>query len=290
MFNFIKKRLIHRALSKALLKAKKQPEICVDKIVVFSDHHKGIRDASDDFRSSEPAYLKALDYYEQHGYTLILLGDSEEFWEVPLEKVIEVNSPILKKEALFFKKGLYYRVFGNHDDVWASKRKVKKYLSKDYPGLITYESIIITVGNKHFFLVHGHQGELLSDHLRYISKLIVKWFWRPYQIITKKKLSRLSGNLKDIQWHDTAIYSWAVKHKNLVTIAGHTHRPIWLSLSHEEQQKQTIPKRKPCYFNTGCCSFSDGDITGIEITAGGMQLIKFSSQSLTPIVLAEQND
>ena len=33
---------------------------------------------------------------------------------------------------------------------------------------------------------------------------------------------------------------------------------------------------KPSYFNTGCCCFSDGDITGIEIANGYIKLIKWS--------------
>jgi len=33
---------------------------------------------------------------------------------------------------------------------------------------------------------------------------------------------------------------------------------------------------KPSYFNTGCCCFSDGDITGIEIAEGCIRLIKWS--------------
>ena len=33
---------------------------------------------------------------------------------------------------------------------------------------------------------------------------------------------------------------------------------------------------KPSYFNTGCCCFSNGDITGIEIADGYIRLIKWS--------------
>lgn len=33
---------------------------------------------------------------------------------------------------------------------------------------------------------------------------------------------------------------------------------------------------KPSYFNTGCCCFCDGDITGIEIADGTIRLIKWS--------------
>ena len=31
----------------------------------------------------------------------------------------------------------------------------------------------------------------------------------------------------------------------------------------------------PCYFNTGCCSFPDGDITGIEIADGAIRLVRW---------------
>lgn len=41
-----------------------------------------------------------------------------------------------------------------------------------------------------------------------------------------------------------------------------------------------ISKEKPCYFNTGCCSYSDGDITGIEINDKKIKLIKWSPASL----------
>ena len=33
---------------------------------------------------------------------------------------------------------------------------------------------------------------------------------------------------------------------------------------------------KPSYFNSGCCCFSDGDITGIEIEDGYIRLIKWT--------------
>lgn len=39
----------------------------------------------------------------------------------------------------------------------------------------------------------------------------------------------------------------------------------------------------PSYFNTGCCCFSDGNITGIEIADGNIQLIKWSMEGDTAI-------
>src|ERR687886_404857 len=38
----------------------------------------------------------------------------------------------------------------------------------------------------------------------------------------------------------------------------------------------------PCYFNTGCCSFGDGDITGIEIAGGEIRLIRWLDDNEDP--------
>jgi hypothetical protein len=39
--------------------------------------------------------------------------------------------------------------------------------------------------------------------------------------------------------------------------------------------QQPVPLATPCYFNTGCCSFGDGDITGIEIADGEIRLVRW---------------
>ena len=33
--------------------------------------------------------------------------------------------------------------------------------------------------------------------------------------------------------------------------------------------------KRPCYFNTGCCSFGDGDITGLEFSEGKVRLVRW---------------
>ena len=109
------------------------------------------------------------------------------------------------------------------------------------------------------------------------------------------------------------MYEWAAKRSGTVIICGHTHQPIFTSKSHLDQleeleekgelqanasdllkQKQVEQthvevkgKRKPCYFNTGCCSFSDGDITGIELENGKIRLVRWDINNLSRTVLIE---
>lgn len=43
-----------------------------------------------------------------------------------------------------------------------------------------------------------------------------------------------------------------------------------------------VPMAIPCYFNTGCCCFIDGDITGIEIADGEIRLVRWPDDDERP--------
>jgi hypothetical protein len=52
-----------------------------------------------------------------------------------------------------------------------------------------------------------------------------------------------------------------------------------------------IPVEPPCYFNTGCCSFGDGDVTGIEIADGRIRLVRWLDNEERPSaqILADES-
>jgi hypothetical protein len=55
-------------------------------------------------------------------------------------------------------------------------------------------------------------------------------------------------------------------------------------LSAEELQAyQPNENPLPCYFNTGCCAFEDGDITGIEIADGEIRLVRWPDDDNRPM-------
>ena len=51
------------------------------KIIVFSDQHKGAKNKADDFAACESNYIAALQYYFNKNFFFINLGDGEELWE-----------------------------------------------------------------------------------------------------------------------------------------------------------------------------------------------------------------
>jgi hypothetical protein len=45
---------------------------------------------------------------------------------------------------------------------------------------------------------------------------------------------------------------------------------------------RVVPMQRPCYFNSGCCCFADGDITGIEIADGEIRLVRWPDDDSNP--------
>ena len=280
--------------------------------IIFSDQHKGAKDAADDFMIAEENYMKALTHYYNEGYTLINLGDCEELWESTPAKVIQKNRLTLLEEAKFLQKDRYYRIFGNHDLEWNYLIPRNQFLKPIFGDkLKVYEGMILQMpyNNRTFdiFLTHGHQGDQRSDGNAF-SKWFVAAIWTPIQRLLDIRMDTVSDSFDLVDLHNIVMYEWTLQEKNTFLISGHTHKPVFVSLDHidrltkqlEKAMKEkdealisslqaSLEKRKkeyegkvliktmaqPTYFNTGCCCFSDGDITGIEITDGFIRLIKW---------------
>lgn len=296
---------INRGLNKAYRIAKiGSLELDEAKFVFLSDQHKGTGDDADDFLASVTSYSDALGYYFDAGYTLLVVGDAEELWEDTPAAVLRTYPEILELENKFHEAGRYMRFWGNHDDEWRNRDQVKRHLGKFFKDLSIRESQRLTVFDRgsdlgEIFIVHGHQGLFFADRFGWLSHLFVRFIWRPIQRIFNIKKNTPATDWRLRHRHDIAMYNWAVGVERLILIAGHTHHPIFpfpertkrlaeeleaireLSLDPEQlaaaeadlrfAQAQEIPS----YFNTGCCCFSDGRITGIEIASGEIRLLRF---------------
>jgi predicted phosphodiesterase len=290
-----------------------------DKYIIFSDMHKGARDLADDFRLSEKNYLTALDHYYNEGYNLICLGDCEELWENKPDSLMKANKASLEAEAKFLKACRYYRSFGNHDLEWKYDFQRMLYLKPIFgDDLIISEGIVLRTNynDKSYtiFLSHGHQGDSRSDGNGF-SKWVVAAIWTPIQRFLEISINTISESIELVDKHNIIMYQWSATQKNLVFISGHTHKPVFASLDHVERLTKKLKlakesgdqeliqsvsaeleKRKaeyagkqfhktmvvPSYFNTGCCCFVDGDITGIEIDNGEIRLIRWKEEKGSP--------
>lgn len=294
-------------------------------IIIFSDQHKGTRNGSDDFRLAEDNYLAALKYYNDHDYYYVNLGDSEELWETTIPGILKHNQPEFNAEKKFAERNSYCKIIGNHDLYWGNDPFAPLLLKNIYGKEIkAYEGILLNleIGNSTLpiFCTHGHQGDAQSDGNAF-SKWFVSYIWGPLQMFLEINTNTPSSNNQLKTLHNQLMYEWSCEQEGLVLITGHTHQPVFKSLTHlerlylelENAQKENdfesiksitaeIPRRRreydflgnsfrdmrPSYFNSGCCCFDDGTITGIEITQGKIHLVKWVNKNGTPArVIAE---
>jgi predicted phosphodiesterase len=267
-------------------------DISKDKFIIFSDHHKGNRDHADDFANNEPNYLAALDYYLLNRFHYINLGDSEELWKYTPEQVISKNITALSHEAKFQENQKYFKTFGNHDITWKNKLDVDKWFKDIFTlPLPVCEGILLktTIGSQPLsvFLTHGHQGDKMSDNNSF-STWIVAHVWRPIQRYLSINVNTPAKDYNLRDRHNIMMYEWSSNKKNLILITGHTHKPVFASGKYSDHENNNIHENfaggkkvhlVPSYFNSGCCCYNDGDITGIEIADGKISLIKWHSQN-----------
>jgi UDP-2,3-diacylglucosamine pyrophosphatase LpxH len=303
-------------------------DVSKDKFVILSDQHKGARSAADDFMLAENNYLAALDYYNQENYHYVNLGDSEELWENGILTVKKYNKATFEKEKLFLQKNAFIKIFGNHDLYWDNDPLAAIMLQQIYEQPVKiHEGLILQtqVNNKplSIYLTHGHQGDLQSDG-NWFSKWFVANVWGPLQAYLEINPNTPATNDHQKTLHNQIMYQWSSRQNNLLLITGHTHQPVFRSLTHLErlyidledaerdgnavktadlqqqinklvkkgEAKFSFPGYRPSYFNTGCCCYDDGDITGIEIADGCMRLVKWEyDKNNTPerIVLEESS-
>ncbi|MFD2527163.1 metallophosphoesterase [Flavihumibacter stibioxidans] len=295
-------------------------------VIIFTDLHKGTRDGADDFAICEANYLAALDYYEANNYYYINLGDSEELWENLLPNVITYNKASFEKEKQFLQRKAFVKLFGNHDLFWGNDPMAPVFLKSiyDQPLKANTGAVLraeLPYGYLDIFCTHGHQGDAQSDG-NVFSKWFVSYIWGPVQSFLEVNTNLPSDNSQMKTLHNQFMYEWSAAQQNLLLITGHTHQPVFNSLTHLERlylqledarEKKDIPaidtilkeiprrqreydhvnhsfrNMKPSYFNAGCCCYADGNITGIEISDGQMRLVKWSKVNGIPQRIIAEN-
>jgi hypothetical protein len=284
--------------------------------IIFSDQHKGTKNGADDFANCEPNYLQALEYYHNNNYCLVSLGDCEELWENKILGVKKHNTLSFEAEKKFSSIGAFVKIYGNHDTYWKNDPFAFLFLKRIYGQEIKiYDGLLLLkkVDGKEIsiFLTHGHQGDGQSDGNKF-SAWFVSNIWAPLQsyLELNPNTPAYEDALKTI--HNSMMYEWSAQHEDMLLITGHTHQPAFTSMTHLERLykklliarnrkaeneiseiETEIQKRKmeykevsadylnlkPTYFNSGCCCYSDGDITGIEIRQNEIMLVKWKQNA-----------
>lgn len=266
---------IKKRLDTLYRQAERLPFTDSDKLVLMSDVHRGDAGHSDDFAHNQTTYFHALTQYEKQGFTYIELGDGDELWENRSPRAIQrAHSGIFWLLARFYADGRLWMLHGNHDMVkrdaaYAQKRYSHYYddrLHRElplFPGIRFPESLVLRhqpSGNE-MLLIHGHQGDWISDGGWMLGRFLVRYLWRPLQLIGINDPTLPAKNHRRREPVERNFTQWALARATTL-IAGHTHRPA-------------LPAPgQPPYINDGCC-VHPRCITAIEIQRGGIALVKW---------------
>jgi len=253
------------------------------KYIILSDIHQGAfawsHDQYDFFWKNKELYHHLLaDYYYPKGFTLIEAGDIEEFWLKRWKKSfdehwkyqLETFTDLYEIRRKFYKDNRYFRLRGNHDNIWRFEDRVQKYLWQDaqLDQLKVYE--FITIG-EHLLLFHGHQMDPLNRDVDCRKGTFWTNVGSVLEFFTDTKLFGIKRPPSGWVEHPQAnlIYNRKIEYDiynkmrlnlthaklaqllNIVLIAGHTHSP------------KCMPEGD-LTFNQGCGVF-EGIQYGIEL-------------------------
>jgi len=230
---------IYDQLNQLKSDAKEVPLEKDDKWVIFSDLHMGDRTSKDDFLRNSKLFKHALEYYYKRKFNLFLNGDVEELQRFSYQKIREKWDDLYQILLKFKKKRKLLKTIGNHDIEFTFDEE----LNSDLP---VAESYLFKHKKGNIFLFHGHQASTFYFRYNKLVGWLLKYLANPLGI---NNYSVAHNSRKQYEIEKRA-YHFSI-YNGIVSVIGHTHRPLFESLSKAERLKVQIENL--------CREFSDED-------------------------------
>jgi len=197
--------------------------------VIFSDLHIGDGGSTDDFKRNSKLFTTALnEYYLKKGHALILNGDVEELQRFQVKKIVKRWEEVYQLFDQFNENEAFYKTIGNHD----LELQLMKNLPFDYSH---YEGLKLKFEDENLFIFHGHQASKKYQEHNELIGFTLKYFANPLGI----KSYSVSHSSKKQYKIEKRVYGFSSFNK-IVSIIGHTHRPLFESLHKIDRLKYKI--------------------------------------------------
>ena len=198
------------------------------RFVILSDLHMGNGGSRDDFRKNGNTVSEVLwNHYYRQGYHLVLNGDIEELQKFQLPRIQESWSSLYSIFDSFHSENRMTKLFGNHDLLLADP-------PEDYPYPV-HESMEICNDRGSLLVYHGHQFSNFLMRYEKLCRYVLKYIAYPLGIMNYSKSPASRKKLKtEIQAYQASCQS------GLISIIGHTHRPLFESLSKSDSLKYRL--------------------------------------------------
>ncbi len=209
-------RLLQKATSITLDKS--------SKILILSDLHMGNGGRRDEFRRNAELVKTMLgSYYLPEKYSLVLNGDVEELFKFPLESIAAEWGELYNLFLKFERNGFFWKTYGNHD---AELLEEKEY----HLASSMVESLKLHYVDETNLILHGHQASvLLWETYPVVSRAVVLFLRYIAKPVGIRNFSTAYNSRRRFVI-EKSIYEFSNQAK-IVSIIGHTHRPLFESLS-----------------------------------------------------------
>ncbi len=187
------------------------------KYVILSDLHLGDGGPKDDLWHNKFLIESLLLYYLQNEYSLILNGDIEDLNKFSYSDIRLSWDSLFSIFREFYQKNRLIKIVGNHD--------IALFNESDYPFPL-HQSFVLHAADKKILMLHGHQSSNFFLKYGYLAEFLVKYLFKTLSI----KNSGVSGDSKRRYSTEKYFYK-AARQMGILTIIGHTHRPLFESLS-----------------------------------------------------------
>ena len=212
-------RSIEGTLQKLLDDAPRVPLGPGDRVVVLSDLHLGDGGARDDFRHNAGLVEEALrEHYLPAGFSLVLNGDIEELQRFRYDSIRARWADLLALFEDFRRRTALYRIVGNHDETLPD-------VAAGRAGPLL-SSVRLTFEGDSLLLFHGHQATIFFERFNAVAGFFLRHVAHRLRIPNVPVMYESSK--KYLTEH--RVYDFS-RSRKVVSVIGHTHRPLFESLS-----------------------------------------------------------
>ncbi len=195
-----------------------------DKFVIFSDLHMGDGSSKDDFTRNAELFSTVLSkYYLNNDFKLVLNGDVEELQRFSFKKIFNKWSDIYALFDQFHARGGLIKTIGNHDLSWLDPNTAKSKYD-------VHDAVVLNFEKGDIFIFHGHQVDKKYQAHNRLVGYTLKYLANPLRI---RNYSVAHDSRKQYAIEKKVYHYSAFKKK--VSIIGHTHRPLFESLTKAER-------------------------------------------------------
>jgi predicted phosphodiesterase len=200
-----------------------------DKLVIFSDLHMGNGGKKDEFVPNSGLFLAALRrHYLKQEFILVLNGDIEDLAGFSLASIATRWLEVYQAWDEFAARNALFKLAGNHDLGLLRRRPA------DLPFPVV-ESLRVEIGPKRLWILHGHQVSRLDWAYETLGTFLQRWILRPLGIGNYTAARSASR-----RFHvERRAYLYA-RAGRMLAVIGHTHRPLFESLSRLDTVKIEI--------------------------------------------------